>query len=884
MAVKIIDVDDLDYTLGNNQKDEAIEDFVKEVNMLKQVKDSNAKNIMLIVEAFDLHSQLWIVSDYCSGGSVHTLMKASDQPGLEERYIIPIARELAIALKHVHEAGIIHRDIKCGNVLISEDGKLQLCDFGVAAVIENDVSKRQTIIGTPYWMPPEMHADAPQDYGQEIDCWAYGCTLFEMATGMPPYHQFHPKYLAEVLKAVPRLEDTDKYSPELRDFVAFCLKEKPEDRPTARQIVEHPYIANTEEKYPTSSLRDLIDRYIQWEYKGGQRMSLFNEMGAAAPQLRGQSGGEDHWIFSTTADFNKKYVQRFSRIPDKISEVDFAQQVPKDGSPDRHTSGSPDRRLNPMEAAIQQQKAHRGEMYLERLFNGATYDYDKTKMVDEAQPVSDLPLRNLSDGRAANRETLIDLDTSGLDMPPTFSFDFSDVPTLKANRKSSMPNLGEMDDGDYYNMQGQATKRATKDWKFPGFGAANVDDAKRATKDWKFPSFTAEDADNKKRATKDWKFPSLAHAKKASFDSDNRRTMDWTFSTAQPLPATESDPEVSLITQTIEEEGTMKPPLPRMTTEPPMAAPDMDQPRRLTLDTGVPGDRESRPMIDLDFGNDFQPPMSFEQAQNGLDIMRSISPVSAISATQSMTSMGPFDLDQDQESIPGDSQFPHRRLHSSNSNLSVAERRLSRLKPGKTSFGSHLAPTSRARGASVDSTASSLVDEAVDESIYGKQYNRNMNAKMRDQLRVGLQRSASEVNSHVRTLTDDSYGDADTDGPYTGDGTRRHFGRSTSAMSAMSYDTDSSWHDERRAVQTPTSFPELMPPHPSVMVEGVTPEMMLEEFDKLLDSAQQAFTYTTMVLRNRESELQGDEAVDSANEAGPLDMTSEEEVEIANFS
>ena len=109
-----MDVDDVDYKLDNAQKDEAIADFIKEVSTLKHLKDSRAKNINYIQEAFDLHSQLWIVSDYCPGGSVHTLMKATPgSAGLEERYIIPIARELAVALKYVHEAGVIHRDVKC---------------------------------------------------------------------------------------------------------------------------------------------------------------------------------------------------------------------------------------------------------------------------------------------------------------------------------------------------------------------------------------------------------------------------------------------------------------------------------------------------------------------------------------------------------------------------------------------------------------------------------------------------------------------------------------------------------------------------------------------------------------------------------------------------
>lgn len=112
MAVKIIDVDEGDYRDKHNA-DDTIADFIKETGTLKRLKDSNARNINKIFDAFDWHSQLWLVSEYCPGGSVHTLMKATPQPGLEEEYIIPIARELAIALKSVHDAGIIHRDVKC---------------------------------------------------------------------------------------------------------------------------------------------------------------------------------------------------------------------------------------------------------------------------------------------------------------------------------------------------------------------------------------------------------------------------------------------------------------------------------------------------------------------------------------------------------------------------------------------------------------------------------------------------------------------------------------------------------------------------------------------------------------------------------------------------
>ncbi|PSK60632.1 hypothetical protein B9Z65_782 [Elsinoe australis] len=908
VAVKIIDVDELDYRTENSMKDDAIVDFIKEVNTLKQVKDSNAKNINHIQEAFDLHSQLWIVSDYCSGGSVHTLMKCYDDPGLPEEFIIPIARELAIALKHVHEAGVIHRDLKCGNVLVSEDGNLQLCDFGVAAVMENDASKRSTIIGTPYWMAPEMHmhADTDEGYGQEIDCWAYGCTIFEMATGMPPYHNFHPQYLRSVLNTAPRLEG-DNYPDELKEFVAFCLQERPENRPKAKQIVEHPYIANTEDKYPTSSLRNLIDKYIQWERKGGQRMSLFNALGAAAPQYGQKHEENDTWIFSTTDDFNKGYEQRYSQMIDSqmldgIAQMDFADKVPQSIPAEIDLPGGPVKKLSPLELAKLEQKAQRGERYLERLFDidKDPYDYDETKMVDEAQPVSDLPLRNLSgDDRSANRETLIDLDTSGLEMPPTFSFDFSDVPTLRGNRKSSMPLMNELED-DYYESQGQATKRATKDWKFPGFDANGGDRiSKRATKDWKFPGF-GSDGEQSKRATKDWKFPTLAaddnqDTKRATKDwrfpsfhepipeapgSANRKTMDWTFPSFTSVPDAESDPEYSLSSRPLEsaDDDSFRPNLMRTATEPVTQAFGMNQPRQLSVDAALAAQRESKQMIDLDFGDSYQPTMNFDEPLNGSDIVRSTTP---LSATASITSIDPFHLETEYGSSKPEEhrRYNSRRLQGSNG--SIVDKRITRAQqPRQSSYGTHLTP--RTRGASIDSTASSLIDEASEESAYARQYNRSIGAKMRDQLRVGLQRSASQTNRHSRNLTDESYGDADTDGPYLVNGTQHRVNKSSSTT--LSYDTDSSMQDEPIMARTPASFPQLAGPHPGSLMEGASQEKLMEELDRMLETAEQALGYTGSVLRRREIELEGGELVDSATESGPIDMTSEEERELASFS
>jgi serine/threonine protein kinase len=113
VAVKIIEVDKPDYEAPWEGRDDTILNFTKETSALQRLKDSNAKNITMMYEAFPFDSQLWLISEYCQGGSISTLLKASPERRLEESFIVPIARELAIALKYIHEADIVHRDIKC---------------------------------------------------------------------------------------------------------------------------------------------------------------------------------------------------------------------------------------------------------------------------------------------------------------------------------------------------------------------------------------------------------------------------------------------------------------------------------------------------------------------------------------------------------------------------------------------------------------------------------------------------------------------------------------------------------------------------------------------------------------------------------------------------
>lgn len=715
-----------------------------------------------------------------------------------------------------------------------------------------------------------MHSDTDQGYGFEIDCWAFGCTIYEMATGMPPNHNFHPMYLRSVLKSAPRL-DEEKFSPELCDFVAFCLQEEPENRPSARQIMEHPYISNTEFQYPTESLRMLIDRYIHWERKGGQRMSLFNAGGAAAPQLGGEQEVRDEWIFSTTANYDKDYERRYSHLPTGIAALDFADSDDGGFPAEIELPSGPGKHMTRLEEAKEESRANRGERYLERLFdaNADPYDYDTTNMDDESQPLSDLPLRNLSGSdRAANRETLIDLDCSGLDMPPTFNFDFSDVPTVKGSRKSVM-NPDEDEDQDYYESQGQDTRRATKDWTFPSLAApANDKNAtmKRATKDWKFPSFEA--AVEKP-------------VEEEALDLTNRRTMDWTFATAGSN-GVEPEPETSFhiepMTHQITTAPNFRPNLTRIATEPVGQFNDFLHPPEGSLNVGRDVSRESTPMIDLDFGEELQkqqtlqPDFVFEQPTPPEDgMMRSSSP---LSLTNSMSSIGPFDLEQDPLQREEDmKRYSHKRQQPSFNGPSVAERRASRFLNTNQGSGSSFA--SRARGASIDSTASSIADEMGDGSSYNRDYNLSIQAQMRDQLRKGLQRTFSQTGRPH--MPSDSYGDIYTNGQGITQMPRHN---------THGYDTDSSIQDEplRLTNGRNKTFPQLVPPGAHALHEGVGQEDMFAELDKALEAAQEAFGFTAHILRKREAELDGSEAGgDSASEA-TYGVTSEEEREFERFA
>ncbi|KAF6841478.1 serine threonine-protein kinase nak1 [Colletotrichum plurivorum] len=472
VAVKIIDIEESDTV--NPKLADTFKEFLAEVNALKLLSNSGAKNINHVIDALPVGQSMWMITEYCAGGSVATLMKPTAPGGLQEKWIVPILREVAEAVFWVHRQGIIHRDIKCANVLVTEAGGVQLCDFGVAGVIETKFDKRSTFIGTPHWMAPELF-DQSTSYGTEVDIWAFGSMVYEIASGLPPNVMagIDVYQLGNYIKAhTPRLEG-DQYSDQLKDLVAYCLEEDPSKRPTIEEVQKHPYIANTAQQYPASSLALLVRGFKLWESQGGSRKSLFAPGGAQGiygmeeSDLSSTALANDEWNFSTTMAFDQQVFQNTDAqaVYDVYgSNVDFDP-----GFLDEMSRAKPKGRRRPPPQQLAAMKAP-----LEKVFDPNTIsNYEDNSRAYYGRPIppptSDLPLRDDSLQSTTVRESLIDLDASlhGGDLA-----NFVDMDTIRAGgpRVSVDYHMGDEPDFNKPPLSDPADlnpNRRTQDWKFP---------------------------------------------------------------------------------------------------------------------------------------------------------------------------------------------------------------------------------------------------------------------------------------------------------------------------------------------------------------------------------------------------------------------------------
>jgi len=207
------------------------------------MKNSNHKNIVHYFDSYVVDDRLlWVVMEFMAGGCLTDLLEQFESIQMTEQMIAHVCLETLDGLQYIHSLHRIHRDIKSDNILLGSRGEVKLADFGYAAQLTQEKTKRNTIVGTPYWMAPELIRG--QEYDQKVDIWSLGIMAMEMAEGEPPYMEFPPLRALFLIttKGIPPLKDTDKWSRGFADFVAQCLEKDAEKRPYAANLLKHPFL------------------------------------------------------------------------------------------------------------------------------------------------------------------------------------------------------------------------------------------------------------------------------------------------------------------------------------------------------------------------------------------------------------------------------------------------------------------------------------------------------------------------------------------------------------------------------------------------------------------------------------------------------------------
>ncbi|KAI9029804.1 kinase-like domain-containing protein [Phycomyces nitens] len=242
VAIKILDLD----MFERNQIDE----LRRETALMALSKHPN---VLRVYGSFVSGSKLYIVTPYLSAGSCLDIMKTSFPDGFEETTIATILKQALEGLAYLHKNGHIHRDVKCGNLLMDEQGTVMLADFGVSSSLSENGDKRKTFVGTPCWMAPEVMEQSTSGYDYKADIWSFGITCIELATGHAPFAKYPPlKVLMMTINKDPPTLNRDttrhKYTKGFKEMIDSCLQKDPTKRPSAEKLLQHPFFKQAKKK------------------------------------------------------------------------------------------------------------------------------------------------------------------------------------------------------------------------------------------------------------------------------------------------------------------------------------------------------------------------------------------------------------------------------------------------------------------------------------------------------------------------------------------------------------------------------------------------------------------------------------------------------------